>query len=322
MTHDLDAILRRVASGELTPEAALPLIDAATTANAATTAHTATPDVGASPAAPGPEPTPHWGTPTAEPGPQAGAAETPPPGVDGPVTRIRIAVSYRSVDVIADPGVDQVVVVGGHTVRREGDALVVESLALPGFGGLGSIHDRRDDGGERRERGGPFSFASLPRSLAWARAMKDQHLVIRVNPRLPIEVDAAATGVRINGCEGGSRIRLVASSLKVDRLRGALDLDALSSSVKGSLTLTGESRIACESASVKLALLPGSDVRVSATNRLGKVVLPTAASKAGPADLQTLEGTVGDGTGRLTVDAVMSSVVLTHEAAARSRASA
>jgi hypothetical protein len=309
MNEDLDDILRRVASGELTPEAALPLIDAATSASAP-------------PPTPPGEGSPHWGTPEAGSAGEAHGSDTPK-GSDRERPRsVRIAVSYRSADVIADPSVDQVVVVGDHTVRRDGDVLVVESLALPGFGEFGSAREEQAERGERGERGGPFSFASLPRSLAWARAMKDQHLVIRVNPALPIEVDAAATGLRIRGCEGGARIRLVASSLKADRLRGPLDLDALSSSVKGTIVITGESRIACESASVKLALLPGSDVRMSATNRLGKVVLPESRSKTGLSDAQTIESVVGDGSGRLAVDAVMSSVMLTYDVSTAGRASA
>jgi hypothetical protein len=216
-------------------------------------------------------------------------------------------VSYRSIDVVADPGVDQVSVTGGHTVRREGDVLVVESLQMPGF--VEFENDRRDAG---RESGGSWSFVGLPRSAAWARSMKGEHVTIRVNPALPIEIDSAAAALRINGCEGGARIRVVAASVKMDRMRGPLELDAITSSVKGTAAVTGTSRISCESSSVKLSLLPGSDVRVTSSgNRLGKIVLP-GAPVTGPHG--QAESVVGPGEGSLALDGVMSSIMLTTDA--------
>jgi hypothetical protein len=283
MSDDVEAILRRIATGELTPEEALPLIDAAR-----------------GPAAP------EWGTPPASPPGTPGAPETPPghgPGTESTSPRaIRIAVSYRSVDVIADPGVDQVSVTGEHTIRREGDVLVVESLQLPGFTEFES---------GSRGSGGAWAFIGLSRSTAWARSMRGGHVTVRVNPVLPIEVDSAAAALRVSGCEGGARLRLVAASLKVDRLRGQLDLEALTSSVKGTAAVTGTSRISCESSSVKLALLPGSDFRATTgSNRLGKVVLP-GTQRTGPTGQP--ESVVGNGEGSLVVEGVMSSIVISSD---------
>ncbi len=278
MSEDLDAILRRVAAGELTPEEALPLIDAARAQSA-----------------------PEWGTPSSTPPGAPGAPETPPVGAAGAPRAVRVAVSYRSVDVIGDPSVDQVSVTGSHSVRREGDLLVVSSVEMPGFAGVGF----------ERAGSGSWSFMGLPRSTAWAKAMKGDHVVVRVNPALPIEIDSAAAAVRVGGCEGGARIRIVAASLKVERLRGPLDLEALTSSVKGTAAITGESRIVGESSSVKLSLLPGSDFRArTGGNRLGKLVLPGTPS-AGPSGEP--ESVVGSGEGRLVVEGVMSSIVLTTE---------
>jgi hypothetical protein len=190
---------------------------------------------------------------------------------------------------------------GAHTVRREGDTLIVESNQFQGF--------TEFDGGEFGETRGAWSF--MPRSVAWARSMKGDHVTIRVNPALPITIDSAGAAVRVSGCEGGARIRLVAASLKLDRVRGPLELDALTSSVKGTVAITGTSRISAESASVKLTLLPGSDVRVNAgSNRMGKVILP-GRPEHGPN--HRLESVLGDGTGRLTVEGVMSSIVLSAE---------
>ena len=57
----------------------------------------------------------------------------------------------------------------------------------------------------------------------------------------------------------------------------------------------------------------GSDVHIRARNRMGKVALPTSVSKGGLVDPDVAEATVGAGRGELTVDAVMSSVILTTD---------
>jgi hypothetical protein len=276
-----EEILRRVAAGELTPEEALPLLDAVRGAAEA-------------PAGPAPE-APAWGTP---PGP--GAASPAAGGEDGAPRRVRVAVSYRSLRVLADPGVDGAFVSGEHTVRRDGDALVVEASGLPAGG---------DD-----EAPGKFSFSNLPRTITRARELQNKELTVRFNPRLPLEVDVAGASVRVTGGEAGARIRLLASALKVDVLRGPLDLDAVTSSVKGTIGPSGSSRISAESSSIKVNLVAGTGVRINARNRMGKVVLPTGATKGDMVDPGLRESVVGDGRGELTVESVMSSVVIGADA--------
>jgi hypothetical protein len=280
-----EEILRRVAAGELTPEEAMPLLDAARTGAQST---------------PPPETwAPAWGT---RPGPEAPDLRGEPGDVrEGAAPRlVRVAVSYRSLRVLADPGVDGAFVSGEHTVRRDGDALVVEATGLPAFGG--------------DEQPGRFSFSdlprTLPRTLARARAIQSQELTVRFNPRLPLEIDVAGASVRIVGGEAGARIRLLASALKVDSLRGPLDLDAVSSSVKGTLGPTGSSRISAESSSVKVGLVAGTGVRINARNRMGKVVLPSGATKGDMVDPGLRDAVVGDGRGELAVESVMSSVII------------
>jgi len=103
----------------------------------------------------------------------------------------------------------------------------------------------------------------------------------------------------------------VAASLKLERVRGPLEIDALTSSVKGTAALTGNSRISGESASVKLTLLAGSDVRVSAgSNRMGKIILPGHPQ---PGAAHRSESVVGSGAGTLVVDGVMSSITIAAE---------
>ena len=215
--------------------------------------------------------------------------------------------SYRTVEVIADASVRELAVEGRHTVHRENGILVVEATDLPlSFG----------EGREGTPTGPRFSFEDLPRSLAWARSWKAQNLVVRVNPALAVEVEAVGAAVRLRGLTGGVKLRLVASGATMDGLRGRLDLDAFTSSVKGSAVLTGTGRLQCESSSVKLTIGAASDVTITAHNRLGKVVLPDAVSTAGLADSETTTSRLGAGNGRLGIDALMSSVVLTQESAA------
>jgi hypothetical protein len=277
MANEMEEVLRRVAAGELSPQEALPLLDAAGAGR---------PQQGSPPAE-----APAWGTP---PGPQTGGHGEPETAT-GPVRVIRVNASYRPIQVVADPSVAEAFVTGEHTVRREGGTLVVE-------GGLRF-------GGD--EEGGPrFSFSQLPQTLAWARSLQSDRLVVRVNPALPFELDAVGSSVRISGGEAGAKMRLLATALKVDGLRGPLDVDASSSSVKGTIGPSGSSRIAAESSSVKVSLLAGTGVRIHVRNRMGKVVVPSGITKGDMVEPGVRDAVVGDGSGELTVESVMSSVAI------------
>ena len=280
MANEMEEILRRVAAGELTPQEALPLLDAAGAGRVAERTVGGGSDAEI----------PAWGTP----GPRTdhpGDPELP----TGPVQLIRINASYRPIQVVADPSVAEAFVSGEHTVRRDGAALVVE-------GGLRFGGD--DEGGPR------FSFSQLPQTLAWARSLQNDRLLVRVNPALPIELDAVGSSIRISGGEAGARMRLLAAAVKIDGLRGPLDIDASSSSIKGTIGPRGASRIAAESSSVKVSLLAGSGVRIHVRNRMGKVVLPSGVTKGDMVEPGVRDSVVGDGSGELTVESVMSSVTI------------
>jgi hypothetical protein len=292
MANETEEILRRVAAGELTPEQALPLLDAAKGPN--------------EPAA-SPEGAPAWGTPPGPGFPRVTGGE--PISTSDRPRLVRVAASYRSIELVADPSVDGAFVTGEHTVRRDGEALVVEASSLPFLG---------DD---EEPMGARFSFSNLPKTLASARNWKNEHLTVRFNPELPLELDVAGASVRMVGGEAGARVRLLASALKVDRVRGPLDVDAVSSSVKGTLGPSGASRISAESSSVKVQLLAGTGVRIHARNRMGKVVLPSGVTKGDMVDPGIRESVVGDGRGELVIESVMSSVVIGADVIGASSAS-
>ncbi len=258
MHPDLDDVLQLVAAGELSPDEALELL--------------------ADPPAPAPGPAP-------APAPLRPAAASPGSALTG----IRLRTPYRSIHVVGDPMVAEVVIVGPHWMRREGAIAVIENPD------------------EARLPDGRFSFSSLPWGLAIARQARDR-LIVRVNPALLIEADLTANDLRVSGCDGGLRLRMIAGAAKLDRVRGPLTIDAQSSSIKGSVGIYGDSHVRVEQCSIALALLAGSDVRIEGHNRLGKIALPGQATKGGVVDAEHSQATVGSGRDLLDIDALMSSV--------------
>ncbi len=65
-----------------------------------------------------------------------------------------------------------------------------------------------------------------------------------------------------------------------------------------------------ESSSARLTLLEGSDLRISGTNRMGRLQLPDRPVSTLPLDDQITESVVGGGRDLLRVEAVMSSVTV------------
>jgi hypothetical protein len=301
----LDDVLEQVARGELTPDEALALLD---TGPPPATPETDAPSVRLDKA---PEPPPYnpatagaGGTdpPAADQGADVPPPYEPPaePVADEPVAgrglrAVKVRTLANALEIYADPGVAEVLVTSGSaTLRRDGDTVVVEQ-------DRGRVPD-----------GGRYAFVNhLGRTLASIPGI-DQRIVLRVNPALLVDIDVSAVSVKIWGCEGGLRLRLAASSAKFDRIAGPLNIDAQASSIKGTARVTGESHIRGESSSVKLGLLAGTDVRIQSRNSMGKVVLPTGQARAaGSKGPRT--ATVGRGTGRLVIDATMSSVIVGND---------
>ncbi len=225
------------------------------------------------------------------------------------VTVVRLTTSYRSIHVIADPTVAQIHVLGDHSIQHQGSALIISAA-----GPLDSDHDQLEHAGQTARHSGHFSFSDLPRTIAWARSWREHQLTVRVNPALRVELDVTGAEVKVTGVHTGLRARLVASALRGDKLTGALDVEAASSSVKLTGVPTGDSRIACESSSVRLSLSAGSDLKITAMNRMGRLVLPERPPSTLPFEGETSEVTIGDGRDRLLLESVMSSVTVTIQA--------
>jgi hypothetical protein len=269
MSDDLEAVLRRVAAGELTPEQALTQLNPSTE--------------------------------TLEPG----APSVGPLISEEPVTSVRLKTSYRSVQLIADPTVAQIHVVGDHSIQHEGSTLQVTTS-----GPLDDEERAADAASSGSSTSGRFSFSNLPRTIAWARSWREHQLIVRVNPALAVELDATGTDVKLTGFESGLRAHLVASSLKADKLHGEFDLEAFSSSIKLTAIPTGNSRLYAESSSVRLNLPVGTDLKITASNRMGRLVLPERAPSTLPFEGETSEVVIGEGREQLRLEVVMSSVTV------------
>jgi hypothetical protein len=271
MSDHLEAVLRQVAAGELTPEQAL---------------HQLNP-----------------------PAPENEASHEAVSESDEPVTSIQLKTSYRSVQVISDPTVAQIHVLGDHSLRHQGSILQVSTA--------GPLDDEERAAAAQRpgsSTSGRFSFSDLPRTIAWARSWRDHQLTVRVNPALAVELDVTGADVKLTGFESRVRAHLVASSLKADKLHCEFDIEAFSSSIKLTAIPTGNSRLYCESSSVRLSLPTGADVKITATNRMGRLVLPERPPSTLPFEGETSEVTIGEGREQLRLEAVMSSVSVNAQA--------
>ena len=276
-TSDLRSVLEQVATGRLDPVEAARLLDT-------TAGPTAEPTT--EPAA---EPTtqPPAGQPSSV---RVVPAPTPQhaPRADG-VRRLLIRATARSVRVVADPSVATVDVQGPHRTVREDDLLRVESdLAGP------------EPGSWSQE-----SPASWWRSFVQTGALGER-LVVRVNPELDVEVEVTAGSLEVVGLTHGLRFRATAGSVRATGCTGPVDGVVQAGSAKLELRPTGASRVRCESGSVDLRLLPGSDVTVRTDVELGDLKVYDAdgtTSKPSPRDPVV----VGEGTATFDLEMVMGS---------------
>ncbi len=211
----------------------------------------------------------------------------------GGVARVRISARYRKARVIGDPSVLEAVAEGPHTVRRDGDTLVIDS----------------DEEGELGAE--PFWFRFGERS--WPRA-RERHLTVRVNPGLPLEADSTAGSLWVTGIRAALRVEVFAGSARLEEVAGPLDVVTHAGSVQiRSRIDRGASRIRCEAGSVNLQLDEGSSVRIRARSVLGRVLLPEPVGSArgdswGLSDSR--EVTVGDGAATLDIETNMGSVAV------------
>ena len=199
--------------------------------------------------------------------------------------KIRVVRTAGWAEIVGDPTVQEAVAEGPHVARRDGDTLVIEgeqdSVELPGFR-------------FSWRRGYQFRFPDV------------RPLRVRVNPDIPLEVEAQAGSLRVRGVRGPIRAEVQASATRIDGFGGPIELNAQAGSVRASGRLDhGASRIRCEAGSVRLHLERGSSVRVSAHAMLGKISVDGR-----PDDNAWV---IGDGAASLEIEATMGSVRVSSE---------
>jgi hypothetical protein len=280
MEDERRAVLERVARGELSPAEAASLLDELEAGGA-------------------PERDPRdWAADWAEPASSTAAPQTPqaPPPPGGGAARIRVICNIRTADVIGDPSVREAVAEGPHVARREGDILVIEGQDDFGMGQgfqFNWAESRHERHLRMRRRHPGFRWGDIA------------PLRVRVNPDLPLDVDASAGKLRIRGVHGAIRANVQAGAIDIADFRSPFDVNVQAGSVSARGRLDhGASHVRCEAGGVRISLERGSSVRVTAHTTLGKVAFDGDARSP---------WTIGAGEGTLDVSATMGSVRVSAE---------
>jgi len=207
-------------------------------------------------------------------------AEAPP----GPAaSRVRVRRALGSIIIDGDTSVREAVASGRHSARREGDTLVIEG---------------DDESGE-------FAFVwAGRRQIRFGRPEHAQPLRVRVNPELPLEVEAQAGTLRVDGVRGPIKASVQAGSARLTGFEGPLELEVQAGSVRGEGRLTqGTSRLRCEAGTIRLDLKRDSSVRITGKSALGSVQVDGGSYENG-------SWVIGKGEATLDVEATMGSVRL------------
>lgn len=215
---------------------------------------------------------------------------------DGPLRCVRIVGQFGTARVTGDTGVREAVAEGPHQARRDGDTLVIESLALDDF--ATGIHG--------------FSFSRSDRPWRhFARGARTIPLNVRMHPDIPLEVELSAGTLSVRDVKSTIHAEVSAGTVRIDGFASPVDIGVASGTVRAEGVLDkGASRVRCEAGTVRVHLRRGSSVRVSARAGLGKVVIPeeSGAPSRGWLVGGTREATVGRGAGTLEVEASMGTV--------------
>ena len=207
-----------------------------------------------------------------------GVATTTLPGERA--ARVRVVRTAGWTEIIGDPGVQEAVAEGPHVARREGDTLVI-----------GGEEDTAELLGFRFSwrRGYHFQFGDV------------KPLRIRMNPNLPLEVEAQAGSLSVQGVKAPIRAEVQAGQTRIDGFAAPLELTAHAGSVRATGHLDhGSSRISCHAGSVRLRLDSTSSVKVTARTTLGSVTVDGREDRG--------SWMIGEGQGALDVETTMGSV--------------
>lgn len=164
--------------------------------------------------------------------------------------------------VLHDPSVDTAFVEGPHTLHEDGGTLVIEA---PGSQG--------------------YRTTDAPRFLGWVPAVwtggRGEKVTVRINPSLPLTIDATASAVEVVGHCAPLALTCNSSAIKVRGHRGPVTGSVAMSSLDVDGVLTGPGSLVCELGSVNLRMLPGSDLVLRTTGDMGSVKINGEKSDLG-----------------------------------------
>jgi hypothetical protein len=256
----LRSLLEDVAAGRLDPQTAVNRLD--------------TP----------PPATPPW--PGAEP--HSGVRALAPPIAGAPketlVERVVLSVAAGKVVVVGDPTVTTAEAQGPVVATREGDALKLDNRPI-------------------NDSGFSFEHGDVKSSRPWRRwrdVGNPETITVRMNPELLLELSVAAGSAQVTGLRGGLKFRVDAGSLRVFDGAGLLEGRVASGAAQIEwLMREGAGHLRAELGSLKVRVLPGSDVTVSARAEMGSVELGSSAVRGEDGRRRV---TVGAGKATLDID--------------------
>lgn len=205
------------------------------------------------------------------------------------VARIQVKAGAVRLTIVGDPSVAEAVAEGPHTMRREGDALLIDTNTTQG----------------------DFSVEP-PRSafMTWVGQMVNRvgaSVSVRVNPDLPLQVLLVGGSLELSGVRAGASVGVEAGSAQLTG-QGPLLFDVASGSGRVDWVFTGESKVRADMGSVSVTVRPESDTLVTADTSLGQAIVKShTGNLKAPQDGTTPTVAVGAGHGHLTVSSRMGS---------------
>lgn len=207
------------------------------------------------------------------------------------IDRIEVRATSRRVRLIGDPSVREFAVDGPHQVRRKGSTLHItgDTEPMPTEDTFVLI-----TGGRFREAAG-----RVQRGLG-----QNIGLTVRVRPDLAVGAEVIAGSLHVEGVRKLDHVRTTAASLRVQDAESPMDVLVQAGSAQVATRQTrGRTRVRCESGSLTLKLLDGTDARVRHDVQLGKFTVQ-------PEQRTDRDIVVGTGAAEIDVEVVMGAVTV------------
>jgi hypothetical protein len=220
----------------------------------------------------------------------AAEGEPAPPSVRD-IDRVSVRATSRRVRLVGDPAVSVFSVAGPHHVRREGTTLLItgdteplptdDTFMLLSGGRFREVADRIQQG--------------LGQNL---------EMTVRIRPDLAVAAEVTAGSLHAEGLRALDHIRVTGGALRARDVEVPLDLLVQAGSAQVTTRQThGRSRLRCESGSLTLTLLEGTDARIRHEAQLGRFITK-------PEQRTDRDVVVGTGAAEIDIDVVMGSATV------------